>query len=167
MALDPARLFAALLKREGAAADTTGPAHSEAAIPAGVSIRAQPLLTEVEAVFYNLLRLTVQDQYLLCAQVPVWCLVQVAGADRQARAAMLDRIALKRVDFALIHPGTLVPAKVVELEDPTDVSERKQARDRLLDTIFAAANVEVVRLDVHRRYTVPQLAELMGMALED
>ncbi len=166
MALDPARLLAALLKREDATADTTDTAHSGESIPAGVSIRAQPVLTEAESVFYNLLRLTVQDQYLLCAQVPVWCLVEVAG-DRRARAAMLDRIALKRVDFALVHPGTLVPAKVVELDDPADVSDRKQARDRLLDTVFAAANVEVVRLDVQRRYTVPQLSELLGMAPQD
>ena len=52
----------------------------------GVSLHAQPLLTKDEAAFYNLLKLTVQDYYLVLAQVPVWCLVDVQSKDPKARA---------------------------------------------------------------------------------
>src|SRR5688500_4066564 len=74
-------------------------------IPAGVSLTAQPLLTNAEASFYNVLRLAVQDEYLVFAQIPLWCLVDVTASTRQARHAFLSQIALKRVDFVLVHPG--------------------------------------------------------------
>jgi hypothetical protein len=142
------------------------PSEGDPILP-GIAVRAQPVLTEQEALYYNLLRLTVQDQYLLFAQIPLWCLLEITGPDRNARATMLNRIALKRVDFALVHPGSLALAKVIELDDPMTTSDKKQARDRLLDALFAAAGVELVRLDIQRRYTVPELADLLGLASED
>jgi hypothetical protein len=151
-----------VLQRRGAA-DPAPPAEADEVIPPGLTIRPQPLLTDVEALFYNLLRLTVQDQYLLFAQVPLWCLVEIAGADRKARAALLGRIALKRVDFVLVHPGTLALAKVIELDDQAKMSDKKQGRDRLLDALFTAADIELVRLDANGRYTVPQLAALLAV----
>jgi hypothetical protein len=165
VAWNPARLWSAFRRRgRDAAAPDLGAGDL---IPAGLSIRRQPVLTEQEALYYNLLRLTVQDQYLLFAQVPLWCLLEITGSDRQARAVMLNRIALKRVDFALVHPGSLALAKVIELDDPTMTSDRKQARDRLVEALFAAADVELIRLDLQHRYTVPQLAELLGLASEE
>lgn len=139
------------------------PPRRDETIPAGVSIQRQPVLTEVEALFYNSVRLAVQDQYLLFAQVPLWCLVEVIAEDRKARAAFLNRIALKRVDFVLVHPGTLTVAKVIELEDRANPSPQKQMRDRLVEAVFQAADVELIRLDAHNRYTVPQLATLLAM----
>ncbi|MEW6542786.1 MAG: DUF2726 domain-containing protein [Nitrospirota bacterium] len=135
-------------------------------VPEGLILQAQPVLTETEASFYNLLRLAVQDQYLVFAQVPLWCLVDIGGSDRATRTAFLNRIALKRVDFLLLHPGTLTVAKVVELDDQTRTTPQKRERDRLVEGILQKAGLELVRLDARMAYTVPALAELLGTAEE-
>ena len=129
----------------------------------GVSLRAQPLLTKDEAAFYNLLKLTVQDRYLVFAQVPVWCLVDVQSKDPKARASFLNRIALRRVDFALIHPGTLATFKIIELDDPAIPPAQKEGRNKLIDGIFKEAGVALVRLQNPGSYTATKLAAALGL----
>jgi hypothetical protein len=144
----------------------TPPATDSAAIPPGITIKPQPLLTSAEASFYNVLRLAVQDRYLVLAQVPLWCLIDVEAPSREVFKGFLNKIALKRVDFVLIHPGTLSVAKVVELEVPMP-SVQRQTRDRLVDMVFKAAGIEVVRLKTNQSFTVPALAELLGLELAE
>jgi hypothetical protein len=142
----------------------SSPATDSAAIPSGITIKPQALLTSAEASFYNVLRLAVQDSYLVLAQVPLWCLIDVEAPSREVFKGFLNKIALKRVDFVLIHPGTLSVAKVVELEVPTPSTQRL-TRDRLVDTVFKAAGIEVVRINADQSYTVPALAGLLGLEL--
>lgn len=128
-----------------------------------VHLRAQPLMTQEEAAFYNLLKLTVQDRYLVFAQVPVWCLVDVHAKDPNARTAFLNQIALRRVDFVLVHPGTLATEKIVELDDPTAPPAQKEARNRLIDSVFKEAGIPLVRLRNPGSLTVPELAAALGL----
>lgn len=139
----------------------------EISVPADISVQAQPLLTETEAFFYNLLRLAAQDQYLVLTQVPLWCLCDVTASDRDARASFLNTIALKRVDFVLVHPGTRTAAKVVELEDGSERSRARQTRNRLIDATLTAAGIECIRLTAPLPSTVPALAERLGLQAED
>ena len=129
----------------------------------GVSIHSQPLLTKDEAAFYNLLKLTVEDRYLVFAQVPVWCLVDVRAKDLKARGAFLNQIALRRVDFVLIHPGTLITVKVIELDDPAVPAAQKDARNKLIDGVFKEAGIALVRLQNPNSYTAPTLAAALGL----
>lgn len=128
-----------------------------------VSLKGQPLLTKEEAAFYNLLKLTVEDRYLVLAQVPVWCLVDVHAKDPKARAAFLNRIALRRVDFVLVHPGTLATQKIIELDDPSIPAAQKQARNKLIDGVFKEAGIALVRLQNPGSYTAPTLAAALGL----
>lgn len=128
-----------------------------------VSIRSQPLLTKEEAAFYNLLKLTVEDRYLVLAQVPVWCLVDVQAKDPKARSTFLNSIALRRVDFVLVHPGTLATVKIIELDDPTISAAQKEARNKLLDGVFKEARIALVRLQNPGSYTAPTLAAALGL----
>ena len=129
----------------------------------GVSLHAQPLLTKDEAAFYNLLKLTVQDRYLVFAQVPVWCLVDVQSKDPKARGAFLNRIALRRVDFALIHPGTLATFKIIELDDPAVPPAQKEGRNKLINGVFKEAGIALVRLQNPGAYTAPTLTAALGL----
>ena len=128
-----------------------------------VSLQAQPLLTKDEAAFYNLLKLTVEDRYLVFAQVPVWCLVDVQTKDPKARAAFLSTIALRRVDFVLVHPGTLVTEKIIELDDPTVPASQKEGRNKLIDGVFKEAGIPLVRLQNPGSYSAPTLAAALGL----
>lgn len=135
----------------------------EAGIPAGVSVRGRPLMTKAKAALYNLMRLAVQEQYLVFAQVPVWCLVDVKAQDHRARREFLNKISFNRVDFVLVHPGTLAVAKVVELDDQSQTSNQRQVRDRLIDAVFNEAGIGLVRLKAQQSYSVPALAALLGI----
>ncbi|MGQ0810204.1 MAG: DUF2726 domain-containing protein [Nitrospiraceae bacterium] len=132
-------------------------------IPVGVLLVPQPVLTETEAFVYNLMRLAVQDQFLVLAQVPLWCVVRIEGEDGKARSQMLSRIALKRIDFVLVHPGTRVVEKAIELEAPSPASRQRQERDRLIESVLQAAGVELVRLNAQQSSTIPALAALLGV----
>jgi len=129
-----------------------------------VSLKAQLLLTKNEAAFYNLLRLTVQDQYLVFAQVPVWCLVDTQSSDPKARTTFLNTIALRRVDFVLIHPGTLATVKIIELDDPAIPPAQREVRNKLIDGVFKEAGIALVRLKNPGSYTAPTLAAALGLA---
>ncbi|WP_447978779.1 DUF2726 domain-containing protein [Candidatus Nitrospira bockiana] len=131
-------------------------------IPVGVTITAQPLMTPEEAQLYNVLTLAVQDDYLLFAQIPLWCLVDVQAHRPQARQAFLAQIALKRVDFVLVHPGTLTVVKVVELDGSPD-SPQRQARNKLVEETLKAAGIDLVRLSAKKAYTIPELAALLDI----
>lgn len=129
-----------------------------------VSLQAQPLLTREEAAFYNLLKLTVEDRYLVFAQVPVWCLVDIQAKNPGARATFLNSIALRRVDFVLVHPGTLVTEKIIELDDPAVPAAQKEGRNKLVDGVFKEAGIVLVRLQHPGSYTAPTLAAALGLA---
>ncbi len=139
----------------------------EPVIPPGVTIRSQPLLTGAEAGLYNTLRLAVQEQYLVFAQVPLWCLVTVQAQERLARADFLTRIALRRVDFVLVHPGTLAVSKVIELDSQAGTISQRLERDQLVEAVCKAARLELVRLRRRNEYTVPKLAALLGIEPEE
>lgn len=156
------------LRRSSPAPDASDRKPTEAPpIPQSLLLRAQPLLTQTEATFYNLIRLAVQEQFLVFAQVPVWCLVEVLAGEPGARSTLLNQIAFKRVQFVLVHPGTLQVARVVELDDPAEPSPRRDARERLLDAVFQRARIPVVRLNARHEYTVAVLAGLLGVEPDD
>src|SRR5262245_22776238 len=82
-------------------------------LPPHVNLQSQPLLTETELFLYNLMRMAVQDQYLVFTQVPLWSVVRVE-TEGPARSEVLQRIALKRLDFVLVHSGSRSEERRVE-----------------------------------------------------
>ena len=131
-------------------------------LPSGLELTAQPFMTKAEAAFYNVLRLTVQDEYLLFAQVPLWCLVNVNATHPKLRLDFLGQIALKRLDFVLVHPGTLTVAKVIEMEEDPPSTQR-QMRNQLVEDTLKAVGIDVVRLTLNRIYTIPDLAAALDI----
>lgn len=131
-------------------------------IPPGLTLTAPPFMSKPEAAFYNVLRLAVQDEYLLFAQVPLWSLIEVAAEEPSERLAFLGQIALKRVDFVLVHPGTLTVAKVIEMEEPSPSSSR-QTRNQLVEETLKTAGIELLRLPMTRSYTITELASALDI----
>ena len=56
-----------------------------------VLLKPKPLFNEAELLLYNLIRLAVQDQYLVFARVPLWCVLQVE-AEGQTRLNLLRHL---------------------------------------------------------------------------
>jgi hypothetical protein len=143
---------------------TTGGAIASPVLPPGVTIASAPLLTEVEVFLYNLMRLAVRDHYLVFAQVPLWSFVSVEAMGK-ARSQVLNQMALKRVDFVLVHPGTRQVEQVVQLEEASPRPPQAE-RQRVIESVLDAAGIKLVKLRPKQSYTIPDLAVLLGLESE-
>ncbi|NOS79582.1 MAG: DUF2726 domain-containing protein [Nitrospira sp.] len=118
------------------------------------------LLTEQEVLLYNLIRLAVQDHYLVFSQVPLWAFVRIEAVG-EVRAQAFRQIALKRVAFVLVHPGTRQVEQAVQVEDIA-LRRGQESRQRVIESVLDAAGIKLVTLRVQKSYTVPALASLLG-----
>lgn len=132
--------------------------------PAGMTFVAKPLLTDHEVQLYNLLRLAVEDRYLLFTQIPLWCLLDLRLPSGSPPAETLRDLALKRATFVLVHPGSRLVEKVVQVERqmPDDVADG--SRDSMFESALRAAGVQLVRLSPLHAYTVPGLVTALDLA---
>jgi hypothetical protein len=128
----------------------------------GVTLRPQPLLTDTDLLLYNLIRLAVEDHYLVFARVPLWSVVSVE-AEGKVRSQVLRHIALKQLDFILVHPGTKATEQVVLLEDGAHLESYEIIRKREIQSVLEAAGITLTTLNSRTSYTVPQLAQLLGV----
>jgi hypothetical protein len=84
-------------------------------------------------------------------------------APRSARAELLQRIALKRLDFALVHPGSRMVEHVVQLEE--DQASDVQAKERFetIKMVMNAAEIRFTTVPPNSSYTISELATLLGL----
>ncbi|MDR4478690.1 MAG: DUF2726 domain-containing protein [Nitrospira sp.] len=140
------------------------PGLSKAGPPAGMSFVAKPLLTDQEVQLYNLLRLAVEDRYLLFTQIPLWSLLDLRVPSGTPPAETLRDLALKPATFVLVHPGSRMVEKVVQVERPVPDDAPDSTQDSLFDTALRAAGVQLVRLSPLHVYTVPGLVTVLDLA---
>ncbi|TKB72236.1 MAG: DUF2726 domain-containing protein [Nitrospira sp.] len=146
---------------------TAGTANKEPfVLSPGVTLRPQPLLTDNDLLLYNLIRLAVEDHYLVFARVPLWSVVSVE-AEGKIRSQILRQIALKQLDFVLVHPGTKTAEQVVLLEEESPLQPDEVARRQEIQTVLEAAGITLTTLQSHTSYSVPQLAQLFRVSDEE
>lgn len=134
-------------------------------LPEGVDIAAVPVLTEREIAFYNLIRMAVQEHFLVLAHVPLWSFVSVEAMGA-GRTQVLSHMALKRVDFVLVHPGSRQVEQVVELEGgPTRPYQAE--RQRVIESVLDSAGIKLVTLQFDKAYTIPDLTRILGLDAEE
>lgn len=131
-------------------------------LPPGVTLRPQPLLTDAELLLYNLIRLAVEDHYLVFAKVPLWSVVSVE-TEGTARSQVLRQIALKQLDFVLLHPGSKLVEQVVLIEEDLLSQPHEIIRRQEIQPVLQTAGIRFTALKSHMSYTVPQLAQLFGV----
>jgi hypothetical protein len=130
-------------------------------LPPNTIVTSDPIFTETELSLYNLLQMAVQDRYLILAQVPLWSCVSVE-TPKNARSKLLNHLALKRVDFALIHPGTRHVEQVVQIDDASSDPSVVE-RQRVIESILDAAGIKLVLVRSKKTYTIPELTALLGL----
>jgi len=109
------------------------------------------ILSANEADFFHRL-VRANDTGYVFPQVAMSALMEPATKDRKARAAGLNRIARKRVDYA-IYTDKLELLCVVELDDRT----HKASRDAERDVMLANAGIQTIRWQSKSK---PDVAEI-------
>jgi hypothetical protein len=140
--------------------------RSTVALAPDTPVTLQPLLTEPQTRFYNLLRLAVEDRYFVLAHVPLWCVVNVPMPQSGTRLPLLSQLALKRATFVLVHPGTRLAEKVVEWRDEETAPSGDQT-DPLLESILKSAGVQLVTIYARDSHTVADIMTLFDLGEGD
>jgi hypothetical protein len=134
-------------------------------IPSGVTIGSTRLLAEEEVALHSLLQMAVQERYLVFSQVPLWSFVTVE-AEAKVRSDILRRIALKRVDFALVHPGSCRVEQVVQIE-PESSQPQQDERQDVIEAVLEAAGIKLTKLQAKTSHSLPDLAARLGFTEEE
>ncbi len=135
------------------------------AVPPGVTIDSARLLEEEEVALYSLLQMAVEERYLVFSQVPLWSFVTVE-AEAQVRSEVLGRIALKRVDFVLVHPGSCRVEQVVQIEHESSQPHQAE-RQQVIESVVNAAGIKMTKLQPKKSYSLPDLAARLGITPEE
>ncbi len=134
-------------------------------IPPGAVISSAPLLADDEVALYNLLQLVVQERYLVLAQVPLWSFVAV-DAKARARTGILRQIALKRVDFVLIHPGSCRVEYVVQVTHEAPRQDEVESH-HIIESVLEAAGIKLMKLQSKKTYSLPDLTARLELTTGD
>jgi len=135
------------------------------AVPHDAIISSVRLLAHEEVALYSLLQMAVQERYLVFSQVPLWSFIEVEAGEKM-RADILRRIALKRVDFVLVHPGSCLVEQVVQIERESSQPHEAE-RQHVTESVLDAAGIKLTKLQPKESHSLPDLAARLGVVEEE
>lgn len=121
-------------------------------------------LSAAEFSFYRVLSSAVGGYAVVCPKVNLADLFYATGS--KGNRAHRNKIDRKHVDFLLCHPETMKPLCGVELDDGSHSRQATQDRDRLVEAVFDAAGLPLVRFPAKVGYSVSDLAARVLPALQ-
>ena len=134
-------------------------------VSSGISVTPVPFLTDTQASFYNLLRLAVSDRYLVFAHVPLWAFLSIEAAGK-LRSRAFSQVALKKVDFVLVHPGSRQVEQAILIEEATPRPHEAERR-AVIKSALDVAGVPLRQVEARKSYSVADLSALLELATED
>jgi len=120
-------------------------------------------LSAAEISFYHVLCKVVGEQITVCPKVGLGDVFFVSRPHENQGAR--NRIASKHVDYLLCDSATMRPLVGIELDDASHEREDRRERDALVEKVFAAAELPLVRFPVEQAYALAQVAERLAAIL--
>ncbi len=109
-------------------------------------------LSPAEKSFFLVLRGVIGADGEVLAKIRLGDLFYPSRGDYGARAGLRNRVDRKHVDFLVCHPKTFEPWFGVELDDSSHAREDRKERDDLVNKVFAAAGLPLMRFAVRTAY---------------
>ncbi len=134
-------------------------------MPSEFTLSPTPLLAEDEVALYNLLRMVVQERYLVFAKVPLGSFLTVDAGGKE-RVQVLRHLALKRVDFALVHPGSRQVEQVVQIESPSSDFHQMESQ-QIIESLLDTAGIKLRKLQAKKTYPLAHLATRLEIAANE
>ena len=113
-------------------------------------------LSAAELSFYRVLLSVVGNRFVVCTKVRLADIFYVIRPHENL--SYFNRISSKHVDFLMCQPDTMVPVLGIELDDVSHQHTNRQKRDELVDSIFKAARLPLLRVPAQRTYDTRDLA---------
>jgi predicted RNA-binding Zn-ribbon protein involved in translation (DUF1610 family) len=118
-------------------------------------------LSPAEQSFYLVLKSAVSEWALVCPKVALGDLFYAKSSDPSKFRTFTNRIDRKHVDFLLCEPRTVKPLLGIELDDKSHQRADRQKRDEIVQQVFSAAKLPLVRVPVRPAYAVAELNTLL------
>lgn len=140
----------------------SGLAESE---PAPLPFRLRDdFLSPAEISFYHILLSAAGDSLTVCPKINLNDIFFVSRPNQNQAAR--NRISRKHVDFLLCDNRTMRPRVGIELDDSSHAREDRQARDALVEDVFKAAGLPLLRFPVQRGYQISEVASRLAFLTE-
>lgn len=117
-------------------------------------------LSPAEISFYHVLLSTAGERFTVCPKVNLTDIFFVSRPDQNQAAR--NRISRKHVDFLLCDSRSMHPTLGIELDDASHAREDRQTRDALVEQVFAAAGLPLLRFPVQHTYNIPEIASRLS-----
>lgn len=140
---------------------------NEATIPDAITVCGRPLIQASEVALFNLLHLVSRDSFLVFAKIPLRTLVQVSADDEVARRDMVKAIRTLTADFVLVHPGTMLPNKIIMIGTKSNEGGQSSSPPILMKVLCQEADIDIIRLEANKNYSAMELTEILGLKEED
>ncbi len=118
-------------------------------------------LSPAEQSFYLVLKSAVSEWALICPKVALGDLFYATSSDPSKFRTLTNRIDRKHVDFLLCELKTVKPLLGIELDDKSHQRADRQKRDEIVQQVFSAAKLPLVRIPVRPAYAVAELNTLL------
>jgi hypothetical protein len=122
-------------------------------------------VTKAEHSFYMVLRSIVPDTAVVLAKVSLGDLFYVKSSDNSEFRTYTNKIDRKHVDFLLCNAKTMRPIAGIELDDKSHQREDRQARDELVEQVFQAAKLPLIRFPAKFSYSTAELSAALKLYL--
>ncbi len=121
-------------------------------------------LSPAEISFYHVLLSAVGDRFTVCPKVNLNDIFFVSRPDKNQAAR--NRISRKHVDFLLCDRRSMRPCMGIELDDSSHECEDRQARDALVQRVFDAAGLTLLRFAAQRAYSITEVASRLSLPFD-
>jgi len=118
-------------------------------------------LSPAELSFFQVLRSVTGQQVVACAKVSLGDLFFAQTGDLRKNRSMANRIDRKHVDFLLCESVTMRPMLGIELDDRSHERPERKTRDELVEGVFKAAGLPLLRVPVRQGYAPDELVALI------
>ena len=116
-----------------------------------MNVCRKPLLTPNEAAFYVELRKIIPPERDISCKCRVEEIMGIA-ANVSNRNSQRNRIKSRHVDFVVFDPLTGNVDYVIELDDSSHLTNKKQQEDQLKNMLFAQIGIILIRVKAKQRY---------------
>jgi predicted RNA-binding Zn-ribbon protein involved in translation (DUF1610 family) len=118
-------------------------------------------VTKAEHSFYLVLKSFTPETIVICPKVSLGDLFYVKSSDGSEYRKLTNKIDRKHVDFLLCDSKTMHPIAGIELDDKSHQRADRQIRDELVQKVFNAAKLPLVRFPAQYTYSVSELSGVL------
>jgi hypothetical protein len=123
-------------------------------------------LSPAEVSFYQVLRVAVGDRALVFTKINLADLFFVSTGDHRQNRALANRVDRKHVDFLVCDLKSVRPIVALELDDQSHNRADRKTRDEMVEGVFAAAGLPLLRVPVKTGYAPQELQALLKPYLQ-